>query len=136
MKTLIQIVIAALLTLTALADDIRTMAEYGNMKPLPAADYVMVIEKQDEDTNIVVYRADDWSQAVAGGRISPDTVPITKDEMRATTLDFILKVAAHYNDGKAMFSIITDEVTPSKYKAYIQRLPPGKLEPIAKRSRI
>jgi hypothetical protein len=125
MKTLIQIVFAGLLTLAALADDIRTSAERGQVN-LPAADYVVVIRG---DTAIA-YSSEDLDDPIAGARL--DGAPRIKNDLRASTLEFMLKVAEHDNDSEAMFLIITDEQTPSEYKAFIQRLPPGKITPIKK----
>ena len=118
MKTLIQITIATLLTWTAVAEDIHTIADVNGSQHLPAADFVVVIEKNTAS----IYNAGGWGEPLAVGKTPK--MPADKNGLRAFTLGLLVQAV---ND-KSIWVIIDDHYKPSKagayYKAYIKRVSP------------
>jgi hypothetical protein len=122
MKTLIQITIATLLTLTAIADDVVTIADKNGSQHLPAADFVVIIEKNTAS----VYDAVKWGKPLVVGKMQDR--PADKKGMRSFTLALLVQAATANDD--SIWLIIDDQYTPAKYKASIKRVSPKDVTPV------
>jgi hypothetical protein len=131
MRILIQPTIAMLLTLTAVADDIHTIAESGQAH-LPAADFVVKIEKN----TLSVYDTEQWDEPIAKAATSLRAAD-QKNIIRQETLNLMLEVAAHYHHKDWMFVLIQDEYymplsAGLYYKAYIKLFTPKDVTAVVK----
>jgi hypothetical protein len=115
MKTLIQIIIATLLTLTAVAGDVVTIADAKGSQNLPAADYAVIIEKN----TINIYDAHKPDKPAVIGKLQDKDKPLSKNAMRSFTLALLVQATVPPDD--SIWLIIDDQYTPARYTAIIKR---------------
>ena len=120
MKKLVSTIVATLLTLTALAEDVRTFEEMNDEgRPLPPADYTVTIENNEATIC-------DSAMEVLGVAKSKQKIPIDLNGLRSFTLGLMTHVMA--DDG--IYLIIGDEFEAWYYKADIKRVSPDEITPV------